>query len=436
MKKKLFFTLALLLLVNLIIVFPAFAGDKVNLNINSDSAGQNDVFLSNGISMIPVETYARFSGADVEWTSENSFKITENEATLSLIMGEKGALLKGKPVTLPYAPLKIGDRVYIPLRFVSDAFGYDVGWDNQQRLITLNRSETREGMTPAELLVKANNATRDINTYTMEGNIKMNISVVTDGKEITETPMNLNVKLTGQIQNKPMQVYIQQKIVPEFDDKMPEMVVETYMTEEKMYVKAPEQEWVVQDLPFLPEFWEQQQDIQSDPLKAAAQMEEMGILLNFGNDVSINNNQYYVINATLDMDKFRQGYQKLLQQAIQSMPQGSDTGDPELMHKQMQKLLSNSTVDYYYTVYVNKETMITDVIKFEARLDLNMNLPETAETDDKQEKSELPQKMNMKLLMQGQFNIGNLGSSFVAPDVSNAREINPLEDEARDKATN
>jgi hypothetical protein len=248
--------------------------------------------------------------------------------------------------------------------------------------------------------------------------------------------MNLNVKLTGQIQNKPMQVYIQQKIVPEFDDKMPEMVVETYMTEEKMYVKAPEQEWVVQDLPFLPEFWEQQQDIQSDPLKAAAQMEEMGILLNFGNDVSINNNQYYVINATLDMDKFRQGYQKLLQQAIQSMPQGSDTGDPELMHKQMQKLLSNSTVDYYYTVYVNKETMITDVIKFEARLDLNMNLPETAETDDKQEKSELPQKMNMKLLMQGQFNIGNLGSSFVAPDVSNAREINPLEDEARDKATN
>ena len=48
--------------------------------------------------------------------------------------------------------------------------------------------------------------------------------------------------------------------------KIPEMVMETFMNQEKMYMKLPEQEdWLVQDLPFSPEFWKQQQDIQSDP---------------------------------------------------------------------------------------------------------------------------------------------------------------------------
>lgn len=436
MKRNLFLTTTLALLVSLLIALPAFAGDQVNLNVNGDSAAQFDIFLKDGISMVTVDAFARFSGADVEWTPGNTLKIIENGVILLMTVDKKDALLKGEPVTLSCAPVKTGDKVYVPLRSVGEAFGYEVGWDNRQRLVTLNRNETRDGMTPGELLVKANRVAMDINTYSMEGNMNMNISVVADGKQVGDAPGNLNIELTGHYQNQPMRMYMKQNIVPAVKDQVPEMAVETYMTEEKMYMKAPGQEWVVQDMPFAPEFWKQQRDIQSDPLKAAAQMKEMGMLLNFGNDVSIDGREYYVINSTLDMNKFRQGFQKLMQQAIQSMPPSAGTGDPALVQQQLQKLLENSKVDYYYTVYVNKKTMITDVVKFNALMELTMNPSELGSPGDAENKTGIPKEVKTKIAMKGEFKIGNLGSPFVAPDVSNARPVDEMQSKPGEQATN
>lgn len=427
----------LVLLAGLLIALPAFAGNGVNLNINGDAAAQFEVMLKDGYSMVPVDAYARFAGAGVEWTAENAFKITENGATLSMTVGQKDALFQGKPLVLSCAPVKAGDKVYLPLRSVSEAFGYEVGWDNQQRLVTLKRSETRNGMTPEEMLVKANQATMDINTYSMEGGMDMNISVVADGKPVGEVPGNMKINMAGQYQNQPVQIYMKQNIVPAgVPGQIPEMAVETYMTEEKMYMKVPGQEWVVQDMPFAPEFWKQQRDIQSDPLKAAAQMKEMGMLLNFGNDVSIDGREYYVINSTLDMNKFRQGFQKLMQQAIQSMPPSAGTGDPALVQQQLQKLLENSKVDYYYTVYVNKKTMITDVVKFNALMELTMNPSELGSPGDAENKTGIPKEVKTKIAMKGEFKIDNLGSPFVAPDVSNARPVDEMQSKPGEQATN
>jgi hypothetical protein len=96
-------------------------------------------------------------------------------------------------------------------------------------------------------------------------------------------------------------------------------------------------------------------------------MKEMGIFLNYGNDVTVNDTDYYVVNATLDMDKFKEGYQQILQQVMQGMSQDPASESPEDMQKQLMEVFENALIDYSYSVLINKETLISDIIYFDAQ---------------------------------------------------------------------
>jgi len=393
------------------------------LQVNGDAVPSPSLYIVDGVSMIPVDTYARLAGADVRWTSDNDFVLMENGATLNLSLGKMEALLGDKSMSLPAEPIKMEDKVFIPLRAVSEASNFKVDWDGLQWLVTLTRNETRDDMTVSDLLTKSTVAGQAYNTYSMEGFFDIDMDVTGDGKAIEEAPKNVTSKLTGQIQNNPFQVYMKQLVKPGTGDNVTEVAVETYMTPEKMYINIPGQGWVVQNMPFSPEFWKQQQDIQSDPLQAVAQMKEMGILLTFGNDVAVNGKNYYVVNASLDMNKFKQGYEKMVQQSMQGMPQGTVSGNPADMQSQMQKILESAKMDYNYSVLINKDTLISDIIKFDARMEMVMDNPEPVKTDGEQADS-APKVVNMDMKMKGDITITGLGGPFNAPDISTAKEMN------------
>ncbi|MCL6635294.1 MAG: hypothetical protein K6T29_05935, partial [Peptococcaceae bacterium] len=171
------------------------------------------------------------------------------------------------------------------------------------------------------------------------------------------------------------------------------------------------------------EFWKQQQDIQADPMKAAEQMKEMGLLLNYGNDVTVDGNEYYVVNASLDMNRFRQGYQKMLQQLVQGLPQKGVQGSPQEMQQQLEKFLDSAQIDYYYTVLINKKTLLSDIVRLDARMNFAMKNPEPGGADATAQKDGMPGEVKMNLQMKGQFAIHDAGKPFAAPDVSKATEM-------------
>lgn len=429
MKRKLLLSILLAVLMALMMASSALAGDKVELKVNGDPVASSNLYLEDGVSFVTVEAFARFSGADINWISDQEFEITENNTTLSLAVGKKEAMLGAKPVALPAPPVSLAEGVFVPLRFVSSAFGFEVSWDAEKQQVLLSRNETRDSMTPSELLAKSNQAVQNVNTYSMAGNIKMAMNIESDGKKMGKAPLNMATRIEGQLQAKPMQAYMKMSIAPAAKDKIQEVNVETYMTEKKMYIKAAGQEWTVQDMPFPPEFLKQQQDIQSDPLKAVAQMKELGILLNYGNDLTIDGQEYYVINANMDMNKFRQGYQKIVGQMMLSMP-AAPGASPEEAQKLMQRIMDRISMDYYYTVYINKKTLISDVIKLNARIEMAINPSEFSREAEagrggKPPEENLPQEIKMNMAMQGDIKIDDLGKPFTAPDVSKAKEMTP-----------
>lgn len=421
MRRKIIYMLAFVLLMASA-SFPAFASENVSLQVNGDTVPTPGMYVVDGVSMIDVNTYARLAGADVERPSASAVTITENGTIMNLTIGKKEATLAGKDISLPAAPAKTGNIVFVPLRAVSNSFGFEVGWDAARNMVTLTRTETRNNMTANDLLVKSTVEGQKYNTYTMEGVFNIAMDITADGKAVEQAPQNMTTKLTGQIQNDPFQVYMKQAIDPGTGDNVPEMVVETYMDQEKMYIKAPGQDWLVQDMPFSPEFWKQQQDIQTDPLKAGEMMKELGILLNFGNDVTVNSQEYYVLNAALDMNKFMEGSQKIFQQAIQGMPQGT-TASPADLQGQLQKLLENARLDFNYSVLINKKTLINDIVKFDGRMEMTMENPVPAPAGEQQE-GNAPKEIKMDMKFKGDITITELGGSFNAPDVSSAKEMN------------
>lgn len=422
MSRKVLLTVILGLMMSLVAVMPAIASEKFNLNVNGEAAGMFDIYRENGVSMISVDAFVRMAGADLDWDSDTNFNINENGEILALVVGQKEASLNGDKVTMPAEPVSVADQVYVPLRFVVGTFGFDVTWDEKQHLILMDREETRDGLTPLEVVAKSGAVTQDINTYSMDGNINMVMNVQPGGTDATAAPMDMDVQLKGQIQNDPMQVYIRQVITAAAETGMPEMAVENYMTANKMYINVPEQGWIVQDMPFSPEFWLQQQDIQSNPIQAAQQMKEMGMFMNFGNDVTVGEQDYYVVNATLDMDKFREGMPKLMQQLVQGASGPDGVQNPEQMQA-MQQMIESMEFEYYYTVLINKETLITDVIKLNARIKMDVEAPATGEAGKVDGEQQGPKVLKLDMNMSGEINITDPGMPFNAPDVSDAREM-------------
>ena len=95
--------------------------------------------------------------------------------------------------------------------------------------------------------------------------------------------------------------------------------------------------------------------------------------------------------ASLDMEKFKQGYGKLLQQAMQGTSQGAASGS-------------------------------SDIIKFDARLKMSMESPAPAQAEGEQKVS-APKQIKIDMVIDGDINIVDPGGPFNAPDVSAAKEM-------------
>ncbi len=422
MKKKSFMVLALVSLLSLTIAMPAMAKDKVSLVVNGDNVKSTELYQENGVSFVPLDLYSRFAGADVSLASEDTIEITENGTTLLMKLGDKQATLGSKALVMPAAPVKEETDVFIPLRFVSEAFGFNVGWDNSKQQVSLSREELRDGMSAFDLLVKSNQAVMDVDTYSMSGEINTALDTVVDGKKMNESPMKMVTSMEGQYQNNPMQVYMLVRVSPVEEAGIPETVMETYVTESKIYTKSPGQEWIAQDMPFPAEFWKEQQDIQSDPIKAVQQMKDLGMLVNFGNDVVINGQEYYTINSTIDMDKFREGYQDIIDQFLSGLP-AANGANPEETQKMMQQVMDSMKMDYFYTAYINKETLISDIIKLDITMEMSIKPSEFPGMAGEGAEGDVPEEIVTSMAMQGEIKIGDLGKPFIAPDISNAVEM-------------
>ncbi|GAA4725005.1 N-acetylmuramoyl-L-alanine amidase family protein [Brevibacillus fulvus] len=118
------------------------AGDAVNLMIEGKTVvPEVPPLLVQGRTMVPVRIIAESLGADVQWDpSTETATIERQNSRLQLRLNSTKATLNGKAVQLETPPMIHNQRMLLPLRFVGEALGCNVGWDNDSRTVLANPS--------------------------------------------------------------------------------------------------------------------------------------------------------------------------------------------------------------------------------------------------------------------------------------------------------
>ncbi|MCL6561041.1 MAG: copper amine oxidase N-terminal domain-containing protein, partial [Firmicutes bacterium] len=103
-------------------------------------------FVEEGRILVPLRDIFESLGARVAWdNSTKTVTATKGVTTIRLQVGNNKAFKNNLPVSLD-VPAKIaGDRTFVPLRFVSEALGAEVSWDESTETVTIKRGSSNSG---------------------------------------------------------------------------------------------------------------------------------------------------------------------------------------------------------------------------------------------------------------------------------------------------
>ncbi|RTE11309.1 hypothetical protein EJQ19_03225 [Paenibacillus whitsoniae] len=116
----------------------------VKVQVNDDLVRFPDAqpFLDdNHSTQVPLRFVTEKLGYEVDWKkvgNQVTVTLDNSHHTVTLISGQKEALIDNSPVTLDTPPQFQNGRVYVPLRFLSNTAGIPIQWDSSSKLAILS----------------------------------------------------------------------------------------------------------------------------------------------------------------------------------------------------------------------------------------------------------------------------------------------------------
>jgi len=94
--------------------------------------------IKNSRTLVPLRFIGEALGAKIDWDNKTrSVSYTTSDKVVILTVGKTSATINGKNYTLDCAPVIVNDRTLVPVRFISEALGASVLWDNATRSIDI-----------------------------------------------------------------------------------------------------------------------------------------------------------------------------------------------------------------------------------------------------------------------------------------------------------
>lgn len=98
--------------------------------------------IENGRTLVPVRAIFEALGATVTWNSENNSAIGTNEKTKIIIkVDDIYSIVNGESREIGIPARIINDRVFVPVRFISESLGAKVDWDESAKTIFIKLNE-------------------------------------------------------------------------------------------------------------------------------------------------------------------------------------------------------------------------------------------------------------------------------------------------------
>lgn len=96
-------------------------------------------------TLLPVRAVVEAMGGAVAWDEETQTTVlAKGDAVILLTIGSSAVFLNETAHILDTAPVIINDRTMLPIRFIAEGFGYEVGWDGETSTVTLTGTAAEE----------------------------------------------------------------------------------------------------------------------------------------------------------------------------------------------------------------------------------------------------------------------------------------------------
>ena len=141
--------LTLLLIATLTITSFAFADEGIKIIIDSTPQTYDQMpIIVNDRTMVPLRGIFEALGARVNWIDATKTIIgSKGDKTITLQIDNTYANISGKEITLDVAPQIISSRTMVPVRFISESLGAEVGWDGNTRTVTITNPKEETAST-------------------------------------------------------------------------------------------------------------------------------------------------------------------------------------------------------------------------------------------------------------------------------------------------
>ncbi len=166
-------------------------------------------------TLVPIRLITESLGWDVEWLAHTRQVLvlrgadSADEEFVLLTIDDPKALVNGEERSMDVPPIIISDRTMVPIRFVAEAFGSDVGWDGDTRTVTIASRPTEDAEPDGGGEVEGD-ANRVLSYARSETGLTLQMSGSFEWKVIRDTGTILMLRLmgTGMAEDLPLaQVY-------------------------------------------------------------------------------------------------------------------------------------------------------------------------------------------------------------------------------------
>ncbi|SNS93616.1 Copper amine oxidase N-terminal domain-containing protein [Anaerovirgula multivorans] len=126
----------------------ASAQDKINVKVDNSYIvfEDQDPMVVDGRTMVPMKKIFETLGADIDWDgSTNTVTALKEDTKIVLKIGADTARINGKEVMLDVPAQVINGRTMVPLKFVSEAMGAEVSWDDRTKTVVISTGEINNG---------------------------------------------------------------------------------------------------------------------------------------------------------------------------------------------------------------------------------------------------------------------------------------------------
>lgn len=144
-----------ILSLTLMLALPCSAKSTVNISYNGEELYlEKEAKQINNSILLPIRALSQYFGYTVNWNSSlGQIDIIEGNKKISLFINNTKAYINGEEAQLNVPAQMIEDTTYVPLRFIGEALDMSVDWNSQTQTVNLEGKYTLDRANK-QLLVK------------------------------------------------------------------------------------------------------------------------------------------------------------------------------------------------------------------------------------------------------------------------------------------